>query len=295
MPKIAANGVELFYDDHGATDAPVILLIMGLATQMIAWPQAFIDTLTAAGFRVIRYDNRDIGLSAHLDDAPSPSLVWTVLAKRLGLPVSLGYSLTDMAHDAIGLLDALGIPSAHIVGASMGGMISQLVAVEAPSRVRTLTSIMSTSGARGLPGPSPALRKRLMQRPAPNPTRAQAVASAAETLSLISYPDPARPWGAFQSMAEAAYDRSYHPAGAKRQLLAIIADGSRADRLRKIQAPTLVIHGAADPLVPLAGSRDIVRHVPNARLEVVEHMAHDLPPSQIARLAELISEHAASG
>ena len=292
MPKIHANGVELYYEETGDTGAPVILLIMGLGTQLIAWPDAMIAGLTAAGYRVIRYDNRDIGLSTYLDGAPAVHPLWAVLAKRIGLPYPVAYSLTDMASDAVALMDQLNISAAHVVGASMGGMIAQNVAAMAPDRILSLTSIMSSSGAPGLPGPTPELRKRLMARRSSRATRAEVMAAVAETLELISYPDTERGPDTFRLMAERAFDRGYNPAGVRRHLLAIIADGSRADRLAKITTPTLVIHGAADPLVPLACSQDIVRRVRNARMEVIDGMAHDLPPSQVSRVVDLIAGHA---
>lgn len=292
MPNVSANGINLHYDEKGDQRAPVILLIMGLGTQMIAWPDAFVDGLVAAGFRVIRYDNRDIGLSTHLLGAPAISPVWAVIAKRLGVTFPLAYTLEDMASDALAFMDALGIGSAHIVGASMGGMIAQLVAARAPDRTLSLTSIMSSSGAPGLPGPAPDIRRRLLAKRPPNPTRAQAAAAGAATLEAISYVDAARDPGAFVAMAERAFDRSYNPMGMRRQLLAIIADGSRAQRLATIKAPTLVIHGAADRLVPMANSQDIAARVPGAKLVIIDEMAHDLPPSQLPRTVSLIAEHA---
>ena len=270
MPKVHANGVELFYDETGDAGAPVVLLIMGLGTQMIAWPEAFVGGLADAGYRVIRFDNRDIGLSTTLDVA---------------------YTLTDMAADAVGLLDALGVDKAHVVGASMGGMIAQLVASGWPDRVLTLTSIMSSSGRRGLPGPTPALRKRLMMRRPASPTREEAVAAGVDILALISFPDPARGPDDLRGMAGRAFDRGYNPMGSRRQLLAILADGSRVDRLRTIRAPTLVIHGAEDPLVPAANSEDIAAAVPGARLVIVPGMGHDFPPSKVPEMVNMIAGH----
>lgn len=292
MPRVRANGVDLFYKDRGDPDAPVILLIMGLGTQLIGWPKSLVKALTKAGFRVIRYDNRDIGKSTHLHDAPAPNLLWALAAKRLGFSVPLGYTLDDMADDAAGLMDALGIPSAHVVGASMGGMIAQILAVKAPERVLSLTSIMSTSGAPGLPGPAPQVRNALLAPRSARPTRDVSTARRARTLELVSFPDAARKPDAFKSIAEKAFERGDNPMGTRRQILAIFADGSRAERLVHIQAPTLVVHGAADPLIPLACSVDIADRIADARLEVIEEMAHDLPPSQMPRLASLIADHA---
>lgn len=292
MPNISANGIEIYYEDNGPGDAPVILLVMGLGTQMIAWPDELIQGLVRRGFRVVHYDNRDVGLSQKMDGAPAGSLIWAMLAARFGLPTRPAYTLSDMAKDGAGLLDALGVAKAHIVGASMGGMIAQLMAANHPERVLSLTSIMSSSGAPGLPGPSPELRKRLMAKRPVSPTRDEAVGFGAEGLEAIAYSDPARPATAFTDMAGRAFDRGYYPIGMKRQLLAILADGSRVERLKTIKAPTLVVHGSADPLVPIQGGEDTARHIPGARLEIIEAMAHDLPPSQVERMVDLIAEHA---
>jgi proline iminopeptidase len=227
-----------------------------------------------------------------MDGAPAPNLIWTMVKARVGLPTRAAYTLTDMMQDGIALLDALGIAKAHIAGASMGGMIVQLMAAHHPGRILTMTSIMSTSGRAGLPGPRADIRKRLMAPRPSNPTREQAVRLGAESLETISYADKKRPNSAFEDMAARAFDRSYYPIGMKRQLLAIMADGSRVSRLKTINVPTLVLHGGADPLVPKEGSEDITRLVPNARLEIIPEMAHDLPPSQVGRMVDLIAGHA---
>lgn len=292
MPTVRANNIEIYYEESGPADAPVILLVMGLGTQMIAWPEDMIQGLVAQGFRVIHYDNRDVGLSQRMDGAPVPNMIWTMVKARMGLPTRAAYTLTDMMQDGIALLDALGIAKAHIAGASMGGMIVQLMAAHHPDRILTMTSIMSTSGRAGLPGPRPDIRKRLMAPRPSDPTREQAVRSGAESLEIISYADKKRPHNAFADMAARAFDRSYYPIGMKRQLLAIMADGSRVGRLKTIKVPTLVVHGGADPLVPKEGSEDIARLVPNARLEIIPEMAHDLPPSQVGRMVDLIAGHA---
>ena len=292
MPTVRANTIDIYYEESGPADAPVILLVMGLGTQMIAWPEDMIQGLVAQGFRVIHYDNRDVGLSQRMDGAPAPNLIWTMVKARVGLPTCAAYTLTDMMQDGIALLDALGIAKAHIAGASMGGMIVQLMAAHHPDRILTMTSIMSTSGRAGLPGPRADIRKRLMAPRRSNPTREQAVRLGAESLETISYADKKRPNSAFEDMAACAFDRSYYPIGMKRQLLAIIADGSRVSRLKTVKVPTLVVHGGADPLVPKEGSEDIARLVANARLEIIPEMAHDLPPSQVGRMVDLIAGHA---
>ena len=294
MPTVRANDIDIYYEESGPADGPVILLVMGLGTQMIAWPDELIEGLVARGFRVIHYDNRDVGLSQRMDGAPAANLVWTMVKARFGLPIRPAYSLSDMMRDGIALLDVLGIAKAHVVGASMGGMIVQLMAAQYPERVSTMMSIMSSSGRSGLPGPRADIRKRLMAPRPSNPTREEAVRLGAESIEAISYADMKRPHDAFVDMAARAFDRGYYPLGMKRQLLAIIADGSRVERLKTIKVPTLVVHGGADPLVPKEGSEDIARLVPGARLEIIEEMGHDLPPSQVERMVNLIAGHAKS-
>lgn len=292
MPNIRANNIDIYYEENGPADGPVILLVMGLGAQMIAWPDAFIHGLVSKGFRIIHYDNRDVGMSQRMEGAQAPNLVWTMFKARIGLPVSVPYTLGDMAADGIGLLDALGIDKAHVVGASMGGMIVQLMAATHPERTLSMTSIMSSSGKPGLPGARADIQRRFMVKRAPDASREEAVAFGAELVSSFSFPDPARPENAHAEMTAKAFDRGYYPVGTRRQLLAIIADGSRVERLKKIAVPTLVVHGGADPLVPKEGSEDIARHIPGARLEIIDEMAHDLPPSQVSRMVDLIAGHA---
>jgi pimeloyl-ACP methyl ester carboxylesterase len=292
LPTIRANNIDLYYEDTGPADAPVVLLVMGLGTQMIAWGDDIIQGLVARGFRVIHYDNRDVGMSQRMDGAAAGNLIWAMFASRLGLPLHTAYTVADMARDGIGLLDALGIEKAHVVGASMGGMIVQHMAASHAERVLSMTSIMSSSGAPGLPGPRADIRRRMIARRPSNPTREEAVRMGAETVTAFAYPDPARAPDAIREMVGKSYDRGYYPIGFKRQLLAIVADGSRVDMLKTIKVPSLVIHGGADPLVPKDGSVDIARHIPGARLEIIEEMAHDLPPSQLGRIVALIADHA---
>ena len=292
MPHARANGVDLFYEDFGDPADPVILLVMGLGTQGIAWPDAFVERLVAGGFRVIRYDNRDIGRSTHLHGATAISPVRALISARLGWKFPVAYTLTDMAADAVALLDALGIARAHVVGASMGGMIAQLLAVHWPERVSSLTSMMSSSGAPGLPGAKRKVQKLILRRPVRAITRDTAVRLGVELQTAISYPDPARSPDAFANLAGRAFDNGFNPMGARRQLLAILADGSRTERLAKVAVPTLVIHGVADPLVPYEHGRDLVTRIPGARLESIERMGHDFPPSQLDRLARLVIDHA---
>jgi pimeloyl-ACP methyl ester carboxylesterase len=292
MPNIRANNIDIYYEENGPADGPVILLVMGLGAQMIAWPDEFIHGLVSKGYRIIHYDNRDVGMSQRMDGAKAPNLVWTMFKARIGLPVRVPYTLGDMAADGIGLLDALGIDKAHVVGASMGGMIVQLMAANHPERTLSMTSIMSSSGKAGLPGARADIQRQFMVKRAPDASREEAVAFGAELVSSFSFPDPARPENAHAEMTAKAFDRGYYPVGTRRQLLAIIADGSRVERLKAIKVPTLVVHGGADPLVPKEGSEDIARHIPGARLEIIDEMAHDLPPSQVGRILDLIAGHA---
>jgi pimeloyl-ACP methyl ester carboxylesterase len=294
MPYITANNIQLYYEDNGPADARVILLVMGLGAQMIAWPDEMVRALVAKGYRVIRYDNRDVGMSQRMEGAAAPNFIWTMFKARLGLPLGLSYTLSDMAADGIGLLDALGIEKAHVVGASMGGMIVQLMAANHRERLLSMTSIMSSSGARGLPGARADIQRRFMVKRPSDANRDEAIAFGADLVRAFSYPDPARPDEAHAELAAKQFDRGYYPVGTKRQLLAIIADGSRVERLKTITTPTLIIHGGADPLVPKEGSEDIARHVPGARLEIIEKMAHDFPPSQLERIIDLIADHVAT-
>ena len=288
----SANGLRFCYDEFGQPDQPAMLLIMGLGTQMIAWPEPFCERLAEGGYRVIRFDNRDIGLSENLGDEPVPNLVILAVASQIGLRLPVPYTLHDMRRDTVALMDALGIGRAHLVGASMGGMIAQLAASEHPDRVGSLTSIMSSSGARHLPGPPPHIRRHLLRSPPQDEDLY--VRRRMRTLELVgSRTYPANP-DALQERLRAAYRRSFQPKGYLRQLAAVIASGDRVAALRKIRVPTLVIHGDEDRLVPPAASRHIAELVPDSRLEIIEGMGHDLPEPLWPRLADLIIGHAAT-
>ncbi|GAA4346335.1 alpha/beta hydrolase [Variovorax defluvii] len=275
--KLTANGIQIEVEDSGGEGRPVVLLIMGLGMQLIAWPDEFVRTLVDAGFRVVRHDNRDIGLSEGFDEAGTGNLLWQSLRQRIGLPVRSAYSVQDMADDALGVLDALGICRAHIVGASMGGMIAQRVAAGAPERTASLVSIMSSSGARHLPGPRPDVVAALMRRPARR-TQAALVAHSLGLAQLISSPAYPQDEKTLTERIARGLRRAYRPAGIVRQMLAIGADGERHALLARISSPTLVLHGDADPLVPIACGEDTARRIPGARLVTVPGMGHDLPP-----------------
>lgn len=294
MPTIQANGIELYYEERGEASGVPLLLVMGLGRQLIAWPEDFMAQLVAAGHRVILFDNRDVGLSTHFHGVQVASPVRAIAGLLFGIGFKTAYHLKDMADDAVALLDHLGIETAHVVGVSMGGMIAQSMAIHHPSRLRSLISVMSTSGARGLPGAPAKLRQRLTARRSTAPSRDEAIEIGRRTLELISYPDPARAPDAFEKHAAAAYDRAYDPKGTLRQLIAILADGDRAKQLAKVTAPTLVIHGKQDELVPMACGVDTARRIQGAKLEVIDQMAHDLPPSKTKHMADLIISHTQS-
>jgi pimeloyl-ACP methyl ester carboxylesterase len=291
MPSVEANGIDIFYDEFGEPDAPVILLIMGLATQMIAWPESLCEALAARGFRVVRFDNRDIGLSAKMEHAPLRSLPWAILKWRIGLKVGSAYSLEDMAADALGLMDALKVEKAHIVGASMGGMIAQIIAARHPERCLSLTSIMSTSGARGLPLPTKPVRAAMTaRRPPANDTEA-VIRFGMHVLRTIGSPGYPTAEPELRAFVIRALKRSAYPPGFVRQLMAVLANGSRVAMLNKIRVPTLVLHGEADPLVPVEGGRDTARHIPDARLVTIPGWGHDLPTALVPRLVQAVADH----
>jgi len=284
---IKANGIGIEVEDsgpgHGAP-RPVVLLVMGLGMQLVAWPPALVRALVDAGYRVIRHDNRDIGLSQHLDHLGPPNLVWTMVKHKLHASIRPPYSLADMAQDALGLLDALGVDKAHVVGVSMGGMIAQRMAIAAPQRVLSLTSIMSSSGARGLPEATPKVRRVLLRSPA-SPAIDDIVAHYVhlyKTIGSPAYPIPERE---MRQRVEAAIRRSFHPVGAMRQMVAIVADAHhRAQELAGVRLPALVLHGRADPLVPFACGEDTARRIHGAALVGIDGMGHDLAPGVVDRL-----------
>lgn len=292
MPSLNANGIRIAFDTSGDPKAAPLLLISGLGLQLTAWPDEFVEGLVELGFYVIRFDNRDCGLSTKFEHAGTPSLPLAWLKSKLRLPLRAPYSLQDMADDAVGVLSALGVARAHVVGVSMGGMIGQLLAAKYPSRVRSLTSIMSSSGRRGLPGPTPAVRRAMMRRPKPAGDLDAMVEHALQLLQTIASPAYPTPEKQLRRRVARALRRNSSPAGATRQLLAIAACGDRSAQLRTIAAPTLVIHGAADPMLPLACGVATAEAIPGARLEVIQGMGHDLPSQLNERLLALIDTHA---
>ena len=293
--KIIVNGIQLEVEDSAAvsgqaTGRPVVLLIMGLGMQLIAWPPAMVQGLVDAGYRVVRFDNRDIGLSQHFDRLGTPNLVWEGLKYRLGLGNRPPYSLQDMANDAIGVLDVLHIDKAHVVGVSMGGMIAQRVALTAPRRLHSLTSVMSSSGARGLPAASAKVTRALLSRPA-NKTLDAQIDHAVKLFTVIGSPGFPIEADDLRARVVASTHRSYHPAGFVRQMVAIVADTRRTKELAEVSVPTLVVHGRADPLVPFACGEDTARRIPGAKLAGIDGMGHDLAPGVVDRLLPLLLAH----
>ncbi|MGH8819934.1 MAG: alpha/beta fold hydrolase [Rhodoferax sp.] len=292
--KIKANGIDIEVEDTGPGAAgeqrPAVLLIMGLGMQLIAWPAELVQALVDAGYRVIRFDNRDIGLSQHFDQLGKPNLLWQGLKHKLGFTPHAPYSLADMALDAIGVLDALHIDKAHVVGVSMGGMIAQRVAIAAPERVLSLTSIMSSSGAAGLPQAQPEVMHALLGSPAssaPNDVLDHYV----QLFKVIGSPGFPMTDAQMRERILAGIQRSFHPVGTLRQMLAVVADVTRAGELVRVKSPTLVLHGRADPLVPYACGEDTARRIAGARLVGVEGMGHDLPPGVVERLLQPLIPH----
>jgi pimeloyl-ACP methyl ester carboxylesterase len=290
MPQVSVNGLQFEYESFGDAQAPVLLLIMGLGSQLTQWPDSFCEALASGGYRVIRYDNRDVGLSARLGHAGKARLMRAGILSMLRLPVRAPYTLDDMAGDAIGLLDALSIKTAHIVGVSMGGMIAQILAARHGARVRSLTSIMSTSGDPRLPGPSLRLKLRLVKRPKLL-DRESLIRHSMQTWRLIGSPAYPATTEELREKVERSFDRASYPQGLGRQTLAILASGSRVPLLACIHAPTLIIHGDQDPLVPVAAAYNLKRHIAGAQLEIIPGMGHDLPAALLPQLQHLILRH----
>ncbi|HEX5988700.1 MAG TPA: alpha/beta hydrolase [Solirubrobacterales bacterium] len=281
-----ANGVELCYQEMGDPDGEPLLLVMGLATQMIAWQEEFCAMLAERGHRVVRFDNRDIGRSSRIDAAGVPG--------RLALLTGAGkppYLLRDMAADAFGLMDHLGIGSAHLVGASMGGMIVQTAAIEQPERVRSITSIMSTTGSRRVGHPSYRTFGLLLGKPPRE--REAAIERVIKTFRTIGSPGYPFDEERVREIAGLSFDRGHSEAGIARQLHAITASGDRTPHLRKLDLPALVIHGKNDLLVNPSGGRATAKAIPGARLRMVDGMGHDLPPALWPTFAEEIAANAA--
>ncbi len=290
--QVSANGISLEVDDRGPPDGAPLVMIMGLGMQLVAWPDGFVDLLVERGFRVIRFDNRDIGLSQRFDQFGVPNLATAGMRHLLRLPVASPYRLADLADDTAALIEALGLGSAHVCGASMGGMIAQHLAARHPQRVKSLTLMMTTSGARHLPQPSLKVRLALMSRPADPRNIDSIVDHFVKLYGVIGSPGYPTPPQLLRERIAGTVRRSYRPAATVRQLAAIMADEDRTPLLSRIAAPTLVIHGAADPLVPVACGHDLSRRIAGAQIDVIEGMGHDLPQPLWSRFRDGIEANA---
>ncbi len=289
LGRVAANGIELAYETFGDASAPPVVLIMGLATQMIAWPDELCEGLAQSGLFVVRFDNRDVGESTHLRNLPPPRLA-DILVRRRPPPYSIG----DMAADVAGLLDRLGLGQVHLVGASMGGYIAQAVALEHPERVRTLTLMMTSTGSRRVGQPKPRVYARLLRRRVAG-DRPAAIAAAVETFRLIGSHGFAFDEQYIRDLAGRSWDRGYDPDGARRQLAASASQPNRTADLRRITVPTLVIHGLRDPLVAPSGGLAIARAIPDSRFVGFSGMGHDLPRALWPEFVREIAALAAPG
>ncbi|MFW9911736.1 MAG: alpha/beta fold hydrolase [Candidatus Thorarchaeota archaeon] len=284
---VKVGDIEIAYDTFGNPSDPPMLLVMGLGSQMIRWDEAFCKALASQGHWVIRFDNRDVGLSSKFDDAGVPNVMALIGGQTIDVP----YKLTDMASDAIGLLDALGIKEADVVGVSMGGMIVQTMAIHYPDRVRTLTSIMSSTGNPDLPQPTEDAMAALLAPPASS--RDEYIKNSLMGAKVLHGPHYPLDEDYVRNYSEISYDRCYNPSGVTRQLAAVLASGSRNEELGKVKIPTLVIHGNADPLVPVEGGKDTAKSIPNADLLIIEGMGHSFPTEVAPQILQAILKHTA--
>jgi pimeloyl-ACP methyl ester carboxylesterase len=294
MPYVHANGIDIAYESFGRVSDPAILLVMGVMSSMMNWPDSLCRGLAAKGFRVIRFDNRDAGRSTHLEALGAPDLGAIIAEATAGRPVTPPYSLDDMAADAADLLAALGIDRAHVAGASMGGMIAQLVAIHHPARVKSLISIMSTTGRPEVSQPTPEAFAAITTPPPVGATREDGIARGVKVWRVIGSPGfPATDEELRAYVARGVDYAPYDLAANARQLAAVIAAPPRNDRLGAIRVPTLVIHGADDPLIPVAGGEDTARSIPGAEILIVPGLGHDFREAAVPVYFEAIGEFAA--
>lgn len=286
-----ANGIELCFETFGNSTDPAVLFVMGLGGQMIAWPQSYLEAFAAAGYFAIRFDNRDVGRSQKFDAAGAPDFEALVADLMAGKPAATAYKLSDMAADAVGLLDQLGIQQAHVIGVSMGGMIAQQMAIDATERMASMISIMSSTGDPSLPPPTAEAMAVLTTPPPPPEERAALVDHLMNNRRAIGgdgFVDDAES----RAQTEFAIERQFYPVGTARQRAAVMASGARTAGLAQLELPTLVIHGDKDPLVPLAAGEHTAATIPNARLEIMPGMGHAQYPSYQPQMIELMLAHA---
>jgi pimeloyl-ACP methyl ester carboxylesterase len=288
VARVKANGIEIEYETAGNKDNPALLLVMGLGAQLTIWPDSLFRGLVERGFYVIRFDNRDTGLSTGFDSWGVPNIPAALQKLMKGEKVDAPYHLNDMAADAIGLLDALGIQRAHMVGASMGGMIVQIIAAQHPERTRSMVSIYSTSGRPGLPAGKPEALAMLGSVPE-NDTREARVLHGMKLRRTIGSPGYPTPEDELRGFVEKNVDRRWWPQGAARQYISVLASGDRVELLKTIKVPTLVLHGEEDPLLPVECGRDVARLVPGAEIETWPGWGHDFPKALVPKVVERIT------
>lgn len=286
MSQLVANNIKMEYVLKGSAENDVIILIRGLGTQLIDWPENLITGLLDSGLQVLIFDNRDVGLSQNFNHAGTPKL-GDVIKGHVAPP----YTVKDMADDVIGLMDVLNIQQAHIMGISMGGMITQLLAVHYPERLLSMLSIMSTSGRRGLPGPTPEAQTSLMKVPDPEGGEDAVYASVAEGLLVCGSPAYPETLETRLGIAKRRYQRNHNPGGIARQMAAVVHDGDRSERLQTIRVPTTVVHGVDDPLIPIACGEDTAKNIPGSRYVAVDGMGHNTPETMMPKLVEIITTH----
>ncbi len=291
IQTVMANGTKIAYEMYGSNKAPVILLVHGLGAPMTAWPMAMVNKLVDEGFCVLRIDNRDMGQSQKFDQLKMPNMLWQFIKLKMGWSVTAPYALTDMMQDVLGVLDALGIDKVHLVGASMGGMISQLVAIHAPDRVKSLTSIMSHTGNPKLAGPTKAVSDHLLKKPKIN-NKKDVIAYHIKTWEIISGPIHTTSDADRYEYVLGLMARGMSATGTARQMLAIMATPSRVNELSSLTMPCQVIHGTDDPLILVAGGVETAESIPNAQLHLIEGMGHDLPAQLHDKICGLIRDQA---
>lgn len=286
---VKANNIEINYDSFGDRKNPALLLIMGFACPMIIWKEEFCQELAQKGYFVIRFDNRDIGLSSKMDNLPIPNVMRLTAALQQGEHPDVPYKLSDMAKDTIGLLDALQIDKVHVVGVSMGGMIAQTMAIEYPSRIKTLTSMSSTTGNPKLPQATPEAMAALLTPPSPD--KAKNIDDSIKVWKVLHGPKYPFPEQFIRERSEKVFIRNFYPAGLARQYAAILGSGSRNRYLKNLHIPTLVIHGNADPLIPFDAGKDTANSIPGATLLIIDGMGHTIPDEVAPQIIDAIVEN----
>lgn len=290
MATATVNGINIAYELNGSTDKPVVLLIHGLSMSIPAWPPAFLSALQDAGFTLLMFDNRDMGHSQHFTEAGVPNFGFQILKNKIGFPIKTVYKLTDLMQDAVSLLDHLKIPKAHVLGVSMGGMIAQLMAIHHPEKCLSMTSIMSTTGRKGLPSAKKEVISHLLSAPASD-SMADKLKFSVRTWELIGSPDYPTDEETIGVFIKSLMERGMPRAGTARQMLAIMAAKGRNKDLNKLSLPSLIIHGKDDPLVPVECGIDTAESIPDSKLEIIDGMGHDFPVQLIPEISQKIIDH----